>query len=120
MYDDVADGLQAKFSIPYLVAYVALRGEPEPASFAGVDAEVRELARTRVRLTTDASLGEAEAVIAVGGEEVARVEAARGSPQRPMSADQLAAKCRMLAGGALDGLLDDRDAPAQTLLDVLA
>jgi 2-methylcitrate dehydratase PrpD len=64
MYDDVADGLQAKFSIPYLVAYVVLRGEPEPASFAGVDAEVRELARTRVRLTTDESLGEAEAVIA--------------------------------------------------------
>jgi 2-methylcitrate dehydratase PrpD len=56
MYDDVADGLQAKFSIPYLVAYVALRGEPKPASFAGVDAEVQELARARVRLTTDASL----------------------------------------------------------------
>jgi hypothetical protein len=36
-----------------------------------------------------------------------------------MSADQLAAKCRLLAGGALDGILDDRDAPAQTLLEVL-
>jgi 2-methylcitrate dehydratase PrpD len=120
MYDDVADGLQAKFSIPYLVAYVALRGEPEPASFAGVDAEVRELARSRVRLTTDESLAEAEAVIALDGEEVARVAAARGSPQRPMSADELAAKCRMLADDALDGLLDDRAAPAQTLLDALA
>jgi len=120
MYDDVADGLQAKFSIPYLVAYVALRGEPEPASFASVDADVRELARTRVRLTTDETLAEAEAVIAVDGEEVARVEAARGSPQRPMSADQLAAKCRLLAGDALDGLLEDRDAPAQTLLAALA
>jgi len=120
MYDDVADGLQAKFSIPYLVAFVALRGEPEPASFAAVDADVREFARTRVRLATDASLAEAEAVIALDGEEVARVEAARGSPQRPMSADELAAKCRTLAGDALDGLLDDRDAPAQALLDALA
>src|SRR5262245_14417676 len=119
MYDDVADSLQATFSIPYLVAYVALRGEPGPASFAGVDTEVRELARTRVRLTTDASLAESEAVIALGGEEVARVEAARGSPLRPMSANELAAKCRMLAGDGLDGLLDDRDAPARTLLDAL-
>jgi len=73
-----------------------------------------------VRLRTDETLAEAEAVIAVDGEEVARVEAARGSPQRPMSADQLAAKCRLLAGDALDGLLEDRDAPAQTLLAALA
>jgi 2-methylcitrate dehydratase PrpD len=119
-YDEVADGLQAKFSIPYLVAYVALRGEPEPESFDGVDAEVQELARSRVRLTTDASLAEAEAVIALAGEEVARVRAARGSPDRPMSAEELTAKCHLLAGDRLDGLLDDRDAPAQTLLDALA
>jgi 2-methylcitrate dehydratase PrpD len=119
-YDDVEDGLQAKFSIPYLVAHVALRGEPEPASFDGVDAEVRELARSRVRVITDEALLEAEAVIAVGGEEVARVQAARGSPERPMSADELAAKCKRLAGDRLDGVLDDRSAPAQVLLDALA
>jgi 2-methylcitrate dehydratase PrpD len=119
-YDEVADGLQAKFSIPYLVAYVALRGEPEPASFEGVDPEVQSFARSRVRLTTDEALLEAEAVIAVGGEEAARVQAARGSPERPMSADELAAKCAMLAGTRLDGLLDDRAAPAQALLDALA
>jgi 2-methylcitrate dehydratase PrpD len=118
-YDEVADGLQAKFSIPYLVAYVALRGEPEPSSFDGVDAEVQDLARG-IAVVTDASLGESEAVLAVGGEEVARVPASRGSPERPMSADELAAKCRMLAGDRLDGLLDDRSAPAQTLLDALA
>jgi 2-methylcitrate dehydratase PrpD len=118
-YDDVRDGLQAKFSIPYLVAYVALRGEPEPSSFAGVDEEVRALARS-VSVATDEGLGEAEAVVAAGGDELARVRFARGSPERPMSADELAAKCRMLAGGALDGILDDRAAPAQTLLDALA
>jgi hypothetical protein len=37
-----------------------------------------------------------------------------------MSADELAAKCALLAGDRLDGLLDDRDAPAQALLDALA
>ena len=119
-YDEVADGLQAKFSIPYLVAYVALRGEPEPSSFDAVDPDVQELARRRVTLTTDAALGESEAVLSLAGEEVTRVEASRGSPQRPMSPEQLAAKCHMLAGDRLDGLLDDRDAAAQALLDALA
>jgi 2-methylcitrate dehydratase PrpD len=119
-YDEVADGLQAKFSIPYLVAYVALRGEPEPASFDGVEPPVQELARERITVVCDEALRETEAVIAVGGEEGARVQAARGSPERPMSADELAAKCTMLAGDRLDGLLDDRAAPAQTLLDALA
>ena len=119
-YDDVADGLQAKFSIPYLVAYVVLHGEPEPASFDGVEADVRALAAERVRLTTDESLRQAEAVIALDGDVVARVPASRGSPEAPMDAGELAAKCRLLAGDRLEGLLDDRDAPAQTLLDALA
>jgi 2-methylcitrate dehydratase PrpD len=118
-FDEVVDGLQAKFSIPYLVAFVALHGEPDPGSFDAVDPAVQELARGRVTLTTDDGLGESEAVLAVGGEEVARVEHSRGSPERPMSAAELADKCRMLAGDRLDGLLDDRDAPAQTLLDAL-
>jgi 2-methylcitrate dehydratase PrpD len=119
-YDDVADGLQAKFSIPYLVAFVVLHGEPEPASFEGVDAGARALAAERVRLTTDESLREAEAVLALDGEEVARVPASRGSPEAPMDAGELAAKCRRLAGDRLDGVLDDREAPAQVLLDALA
>ena len=118
-YDDVADGLQAKFSIPYLVAYVVLRGEPEPASFDGVDPDVQALARERVRLTTDPGMREAEAVLALSGEEVARVPASRGSPERPLDVAELAAKCELLAGDRLDGLLDDPDAPAQTLLAAL-
>ena len=118
-YDEVADGLQAKFSIPYLVAYVVLHGEPSPSSFDGVDPVAQALARERVRLSTDDGLREAEAVLALGGEEVARVPASRGSPEAPMDAAQLTAKCRELAGDRLDGLLDDPDAPAQTLLDAL-
>jgi hypothetical protein len=37
-----------------------------------------------------------------------------------MDAVALAAKCRLLAGDRLDGLLDDLGAPAQALLDALA
>ena len=85
-----------------------------------VDPEGRSLAQQRVRLTTDESLGQAEALIALNGDEVARVPASRGSPEAPMSADQLAEKCRLLTGDRLDGLLDDPDAPAQVLLDALA
>jgi 2-methylcitrate dehydratase PrpD len=118
-YDEVADGLQAKFSIPYLVAYAVLRGEPEPASFDRVDPDVQALARGRVRLATDDRLREAEAVLALGGEEAARVPASRGSPERPLGAAELAAKCERLAGDRLDGLLDDPGAPAQTLLAAL-
>ena len=102
-YDDVADGLQAKFSIPYLVAYVVLHGEPQPASFDGVDAHARALARERVRLATDDGLRQAEAVLMLDGEEVARVPASRGSPEAPMDAAGLLAKCRMLAASALTG-----------------
>jgi 2-methylcitrate dehydratase PrpD len=115
-YDEVADGLQAKFSIPYLVAYVVLRGEPEPASFGGVDPDVQALARERVRLRTDDALRQAEAVIALAGEEVGRVPASRGSPERPLSAGELAAKCHRLAGDRLDGVLGDAAAPARTLV----
>jgi 2-methylcitrate dehydratase PrpD len=119
-YDDVVDGLQAKFSIPYLVAYVVLHGEPEPASFDGVDAGARTLAAERVRLTTDESLRQPEAVLVLDGQIVARVPASRGSPEAPMDADALTAKCRRLAGSRLDGVLDDVGAPAQVLLDALA
>lgn len=118
-YDEVTDGLQAKFSIPYLVAFVALRGEPEPSSFDGVEPQVQEVAK-RIRVTTDDSLRETEAVLIAEGEEVARVGASRGSPERPMTADQLAAKCERLAGDRLDGILDDHDAPAQALLSLFS
>ncbi len=118
-YDEVEDGLQAKFSIPYLVAYVVLHGEPTPASFDGVDPEVQALARERVRLTTDDALRQAEAVLALRGEEVARVPASRGSPEAPMSEAQLAAKCELLAGDRLDGLFDDPHAPAESLIAAL-
>ena len=70
-----------------------------PASTASTP-DARALAAERVRLTTDESLRQAEAVVALDGEVVARVPASRGSPEAPMDADELAAKCRLLAGDA--------------------
>jgi 2-methylcitrate dehydratase PrpD len=115
---DPADGLEAKFSLPYLTAFALLHGAPDTASFGAVDEAARELAG-KVTVASDPGIAESEALLAVDGSRVARVEAALGSPQRPMSADQLAAKRRALAGERLEGALDDLDRPAVELLDAL-
>ena len=117
-YDDVEDGLQAKFSIPYTVAYTLLHGPPlEPSCFQAVDAEARELAATRVFVRLEDSLPETGAALALGSDELARVEWARGSPANPMSEEELAAKFNRLAGARLDGVLDD---PARAASEALA
>jgi 2-methylcitrate dehydratase PrpD len=116
---DVATGLEAKFSIPYLTAFTLLHGEPRVESFAGVDPEARALAADRITVRTDPTLGESEACLAAGGRELARVDAALGSPARPMDEAALAAKVRYLAGDRLDGAPDDPDRPARELLERL-
>jgi 2-methylcitrate dehydratase PrpD len=115
-YSEPGDGLQAKFSIPYLVAYTLLHGPPSVTSFATLDPEALE-GVARVVVTDDAGLLESEARLEAGGRELARVEAALGSPARPLSAAQLAEKVRSLAGGDLDGALDGPDRPARDLLE---
>ena len=114
--DDPADGLQAKFSIAYLVAFAALNGAPAVDDFAAIDAAARDHARERVRVTTDSSLAESAAVLRADGAEVARVEASSGSPSNPLDDAQRAAKVRALSGDALDGALDDDDRPVAELL----
>jgi 2-methylcitrate dehydratase PrpD len=113
---DVADGLQAKFSIPYLTAYALLHGPPRVGSFTAVDQDARRVAE-RVAVRTDAALLESEALLDVDGERVARVEAALGSPARPMDAARLQAKLEDLAGDRLDGVLDDLEAPVAHVVD---
>ncbi len=116
--DDVSTGLEAKFSIPYTVAYTLLRGTPTVESFAGVDSDARRLA-ARIEVQLDESLEQSEAILrwAPGPSSIeVRVEAARGSPLHPMSDGQLDAKVRLLAGGRLDGLLDDGTRPAAEVL----
>ncbi|MDP9346608.1 MAG: MmgE/PrpD family protein, partial [Actinomycetota bacterium] len=113
---DVADGLQAKFSIPYLAAYTLLRGPPCVESFATVEPDALRLAE-RVRIRTDPYLLESEALLEVEGERLGHVEAALGSPARPMDEARLAHKVRQLAGARLDGVLDDRERPAGGVLE---
>ncbi len=111
-----ADGLQAKFSIPYLTAYTLLNGPPVVESFERVDAAAVERAKS-IEILTDRSLLESEFVLSGGGgEELVRVKAALGSPQQPMDADALRAKVEGLAGAELAGALDDPERPAAELL----
>jgi 2-methylcitrate dehydratase PrpD len=117
--DDVADGLQAKFSIPYLTAYALRRGAPVVESFDGVDERVRADARG-VDVRTDDGLAESEALVLSGGETAGHVRAALGSPERPMDSGALAAKVGALAGDRLAGALDDRDRPAADLVALIA
>ena len=110
-HDDVADGLQAKFSIPYTTAYTLLHGPPGVDSFARPDEAARALAAERIRVRTDPALAETEARIEASGTLAAAVRYARGSPQRPMDAAALAGKVDQLAP-QLAGALDDVGAPA--------
>jgi 2-methylcitrate dehydratase PrpD len=114
-YDDVTTPLQAKFSIPYTTAYTLLRGAPTVESFAALDAEVRAFAAERITVCTDPALAESEFALLAGDEELARVHAATGSPEHPLTPEQLARKVRDLAGTRLDGALDDPGASAAEL-----
>jgi 2-methylcitrate dehydratase PrpD len=97
--DDVDDGLAAKFSIPYCVAHALAHGP------------------TQVSVVTDESLPEFGAVIGTAGREWARIPCPQGAPERPAAPSDLAAKVADLAGGRLDGVLSDLDAPATIAVD---
>ena len=119
--DDVTTGLEGKFSIPYTVAFTLLHGPPSVRDFVSVDEAARRLA-ARIEVQIDDRLDQAEAVLAWEGAHdpiEVRVEAARGSPQRPMSNDQLQAKVRSLAGVRFDGALADPARPAAEVLALL-
>lgn len=115
-YDDVSDSLQAKFSIPYTVAFTLLRRPPGVDDFASIDDGARSLART-VRVTTDPSMLESEAILRTPDGFEARIEAALGSPLRPMTPDRLREKVTGLAGDALDGVLDEPGESAKAIVE---
>jgi 2-methylcitrate dehydratase PrpD len=114
--DDVADGLAAKFSIPYCVARTFVGGPPRVRDFSALDAETRERA-SLVSVAVDESLPEWGAVLSADGLELARVGSPRGAPERPAAPADLAAKLSDLAGDRLDGVLDDLGVPAARALD---
>jgi len=114
--DVVQDGLAAKFSIPYCVAFTLRRGSPGVRDFASIDdAVVRD--SKQIEVIVDASLPQFGAVLALEGRELARVGAPRGAPERPVSEHDLAAKIADLTGGRLSGAVDDLETPAADLLE---
>ncbi|HZD22225.1 MAG TPA: hypothetical protein VE569_02315, partial [Acidimicrobiia bacterium] len=120
-FDDVTTGTEAKFSIPYTVAMTVALGPPTVESLTRIDDRVKQLA-SRVEVRTDDSLQESEAILEWHGGHhpiVVRVDAARGSPQRPMTDDELQDKVHSLAGTRLDGALDDLGAPAGDVLALI-
>ena len=114
--DTAGDGLAAKFSIQYCVAFTLAQGPPRVSDFAEIDRAVVDRSGL-ITVTVDDSLPEFGAVLTAGGHELARVPCPKGAPERPIAASELAAKVTELAGARLDGLLDDLDAPAAAAVD---
>jgi 2-methylcitrate dehydratase PrpD len=113
--DVVTDGLSARFSIPYCVAYTLIHGAPGISGLAAVD-DVAVAASRSVGVTEDESLPEFGAVLTAGGSELARVLCPRGAPERPVTPAELAAKVADLAGDRLTVVLEDLGAPAADAL----
>ncbi len=118
-YDDVQDGLQAKFSLAYLTAYTLAHGAPNVRSFEAADPALRKFARERIRLVTDSQMRESETALILNREWVGWISAAVGSPENPMDAPTLQAKAVGLAGRKIGGILNDRNRPAAKLLRAL-
>lgn len=114
-YADPRDGLEAKFSIPYMAAYAYLHGKPSIHDFEFVDPEARELS-SRMVVRGDPALQETGAVLEVAGERL-QVDAALGSPQNPMDARRLRDKLRELGAGNLPSLMESGSAPAADLIE---
>jgi 2-methylcitrate dehydratase PrpD len=116
--DTVHDGLSAKFSIPYCVAFTLLHGAPRARAFASFDAAAVELSCT-VQVGVDRALPEFGAVLCAGPRELVRLDAPRGAPGQPLTTDELDAKVAELAGHAAVSVLHDDDAPAAAALQTV-
>ena len=86
--------------------------------FAGVDEAAGTLA-TSIQVELDEQLPESSAVLTWNSGSI-EVDAARGSPLHPMTAEQLDEKVRRLSGDGLTGALDARDRPAAEILALVA
>jgi 2-methylcitrate dehydratase PrpD len=106
--------LQAKFSIPYTVAFTLLHGPPRLADFAALDDGALRLSK-EVEVRADDAPGESEAIIEAPGAPPFRIEAALGSPQRPLTQEQLEAKVASLTSLPLQVFVRD-DTPAADVL----
>lgn len=136
-----SSGLEGKFSMAYVIAVALLRGSVPLSAFtddAVADIGVRQLAeRVEVREDPEVGVGRDGAegghvsleVRTPTGVAAREVEHASGSPQRPMSFKEVAAKFRdcaalapVAAGGLVDLVLGLEDLPraAEALSPLLA
>lgn len=114
--DRVDDGLSAKFSIPYCVAFTLDHGAPGVRDFATLDPAVAERSEL-VDVIIDESVPEFGAVLTVDGTELARSPCPRGAPERPVRQNELERKLHDLAGERLREVLADSGASAAAVLD---
>jgi 2-methylcitrate dehydratase PrpD len=102
-------GLEAKFSIGYCAATALVRGEAGEAEFVEESLRDPAVARvmSRVVAEADASLGIGAAQMTVrladGRAVEERVTAARGTPENPLTREEVEAKFRRLAAVVLPG-----------------
>lgn len=114
---DPQDGLQSKFSVYHCFAVGYLFGGAGPAQYSDATARAPEVValRRKVRAVIDPALRKDECYVSVvtttGAPHEHHVEHATGSVARPMTDEQLHAKCRLLLasthadnGDALFGL----------------
>jgi 2-methylcitrate dehydratase PrpD len=109
-----ATPLEAKFSIPYTTAFTFLHGPPTVADFSELDHEVLHLA-AEVKVDADPGLDQSETVLETADGRSFAVHAAIGSPERPMSDEQLRAKVRSLTSLPIEELVRDEVSAADVL-----
>ena len=119
VYRVPANGLEGKFSMPYLIARALIDGNVALEAFtdeAVRDANVRQLLQ-RVEMTVEPSLqagldGSRPASVSIrlknGQTLVATEKFPKGSPQLPMTSEELEAKFRACARGVISDTSSDR------------
>ena len=117
--DAVRDGLEAKFSIPYLTAYALLHGAPDSRRSPASTPPRRRSGRASPCAPTPRWRPTRRCSSSTASSPRASL-APRGCPAEPLDDAALAAKVRALAGTALDGALDDPRRPAAELVALVA
>jgi 2-methylcitrate dehydratase PrpD len=101
IHPNPTDGLQAKFSLPYCAAVTWLDGWPTVETFSDERVSRSDVQSLLSRVDVREATGPEEKVSVLfesGRREHERVRHARGSPQRPMSAEEHLHKVRSLSG----------------------
>jgi 2-methylcitrate dehydratase PrpD len=106
------NGYAAKFSLPYLIATMLVRGRAGLAEFSDAAVRDAEVLRVAGRVTYELDptidyprrfVGDVRVRLASGDELVERQEHSRGGPEHPVTAAEAEAKFRGNAGLVLDG-----------------